>query len=141
MCKLLALKANDKGTDRKNLIYEIYKTASNMADQLDNDKKLLIEQWIQAYKKVSPDSVERIKKEVNMSFAATTISEHIWNEGKVEGKVEGKAEGKAEGKVEMIEEMYRVGILTKEQLEKMLEPLKQQLKAIQDCSKPALTAN
>ncbi len=138
MCKLLALKANDKDTNNESLVYEIYKTASSMTDQLDNDKKLLLEQWVQAYKKTSAESVKKIKKEVNMSFAATTISEHIWNEGKNEGIAEGKLEGKIEmlkekiimlkEKITMLEDMCKQKILTKDQSKMMLEPFKQQLK-------------
>ena len=48
MCKLLALKADDRETDRGMLVAGIYHTAEQMGDALDNDKKLLIEQWVNA---------------------------------------------------------------------------------------------
>jgi hypothetical protein len=94
---------------------------------LTNDQKLLTEQWVQAYKKVPEKSVEKIKQEVNMSFTATTITEHYLNEGKIKGKIEGK--------IENIEELYRFGILSKEQMEKMIEPLKQQLQSLESSEK------
>ena len=90
MCKLLALKADDRETDRGKLVAGIYHMAEQMGDALDNDKKLLIEQWVNAYNNLPPESLEKIKKEVKMSFVATTISEHIRNEGKIEGNVEGQ---------------------------------------------------
>jgi len=34
-----------------------------------------------------------------MDFIETTITEHVYNQGRIEGKVEGKAEGKAEGEI------------------------------------------
>ena len=83
MCKLLALKADDREADRGKLESGIYLTAEQMGDALDNDKKLLIEQWVNAYNNLLPESLEKIKKEVKMSFVATTISEHIRNEGRI----------------------------------------------------------
>ena len=78
-----------------------------------------------------------------MSYTATTISEHIWNEGKIEGKIEGKVEGKMEGKMEgkvegviegqikILESLYLSAVLRKEQFEMMVEPLRKQLEKIQ----------
>lgn len=126
MCKLLSLKADDKGTDREYLVREIYKATARVEDQLDNDKKLLIEQWVNAYKQLPEKTVENIKREVKMSFTATTISEHIRNEGKIEGKVEGKVEGKIEGKIELLNSLFQKGMLTKEQFKEMLEAIKMQ---------------
>ena len=40
MCKLLALKANDEGTDPKQLIYEIYQATAQMKTQLTTDQLL-----------------------------------------------------------------------------------------------------
>jgi hypothetical protein len=34
-----------------------------------------------------------------MSFTATTISEHIWNEGKMEGVMEGEIKGEIKGQI------------------------------------------
>ena len=53
MCKLLSLKADDKDVDREQLVYEIYKVAAEMGDQMNNDKKLLLEQWVSAYNKLN----------------------------------------------------------------------------------------
>ena len=70
-----------------------------------------------------------------MSLTATTITEHYLNEGKIEGKIEGEIEGKIKGKIENMEELYRLGILSKELMEKMIEPLKQQLQNLQSSEK------
>ncbi|MEI6262417.1 MAG: hypothetical protein WCR46_21270 [Deltaproteobacteria bacterium] len=81
-----------------------------------------------------------------MSFSATTITEHYvnvgWNKGKIEGKIEGEIEGeikgKIKGKIENLEELYRFSFLSKEQMEKMIEPLKEQLQNLQSSEKRAL---
>ena len=81
-----------------------------------------------------------------MEVIETTISEHVFNQGvlhgimrgKAEGKTEGKAEGKAEGeirgKIESIREqianlenLHNQGILSKQQTDMMLIPLRQKL--------------
>ncbi|MEI6262161.1 MAG: hypothetical protein WCR46_19935 [Deltaproteobacteria bacterium] len=89
-------------------------------------QKLLAEQWVQAHKKVPEKFVEKIKREVNMSFSATTIAEHYVNVGRIEGKIEN------------MEELYRFGFLSKEQMEKKIEPLKEQLQNVQSSEKSAL---
>ena len=48
-------------------------------------------------------------------------------EGKKEGKKEVKIEGKIEGKIENLEELQRNGILTREQMEQFMAPLRLQL--------------
>ena len=139
MCKLLALKADDRETDREALVYEIYGAAESMAELMNNDRKLLIEQWVSAYSKIPYKSVEKIKKEVNMSFAATTISEYIRNEGKIEGKIEGLIEGEIkgeikgqiEGQIKILESLYLTAVLSRDQFEMMVDPLRMQLKEIQ----------
>jgi len=155
MCKLLALKADDRETDRGKLVAGIYHTAEQMGDALDNDKKLLIEQWVDAYNNLPPESLEKIKKEVKMSFVATTISEHIRNQGMIEGIIEGKRQGEIEGKkegrkegkrqgmteglikgklegqIQVIENLYVSGVLNREQYEIMVQPLRKQLQEIQ----------
>ena len=116
----------DEVEDSKALIYEIYKYLEDMKNELTNYEKLLAEQWVQAYKKVPDESVEKIKQEVNMSFSATTITEHYVNMGRNEGKIEA------------LEELYRFSFLSKEQMEKMIEPLKEQLQNLQSSEKSAL---
>jgi hypothetical protein len=122
MCKLLALKADDRETDRGKLVAGIYNTAEQMGDALDNDKKLLIEQWVNAYNNLSPESLEKIKKEIKMNFVATTISEHIRNEGKIEGNVEGQ--------IQLLDNLFVSGVLNREQYEIMVQPLRNQLQGI-----------
>jgi flagellar biosynthesis/type III secretory pathway protein FliH len=100
LCKLLALKANDEDSDAEQLIYEIYQTAALLKEELSADQLLLIQQWVDFYKKVPEPIVQKIRREVNMELVETTISEHIYNQGKAEGRTEGRAEGRAEGRTE-----------------------------------------
>ncbi len=124
ICKLLALKANDRGTDPEVLVRDIYQTVSKMKDQLTNEQLLLIEQFVSFYKKIPQQIFENIKKEAEMSYIATTISEHYKNEGKMEGKIEGKIEGEIKGKISLLEALFQQAILTKEQFEQMIDPLR-----------------
>ena len=130
MCKLLALKADDRDADPEKLVCEIYRAAEAMGEKLGRDHMLLIGQWVSAYKKIPDERLEEIKKEVKTAMIATTISEHIFNEGKAAGEIKGKAEGKLEGKLEMLENLYIFGIISKEQYEKMMIPLREELRTV-----------
>jgi len=81
LCKLLALKANDKDTDPEKLVRQIYQSVSEMRETLSRDKLLLIEQFVSFYKKISHEIYERIKKEVDMTGYAETISDYYIQEG------------------------------------------------------------
>jgi len=100
MCKLLMLKADDRKTNPDELVYEIYRAAAAMKGELTNEQLLLIDQWVSFYKKVSDQRLDKIKKEIKMSFVETTITEHVYNQGWIKGEAEGKAEGEAKGKAE-----------------------------------------
>ncbi len=150
MCKLLALKADNRDSDPEKLIYEIYLAADRMKENLSRDQLLLLEQWVDAYKKIPEKKLISIKKEVRIDMIATTISEHIFNQGEIKGKIEGeikgkiegeikgkiegeikgKIEGKTEGKIELLENQFSMGILTREQFEKMMDPLRLQLRKL-----------
>jgi predicted transposase/invertase (TIGR01784 family) len=70
------------------------------------------------YRKIPEQSLENIKKEVNMEFVETTISEHIFNQGMIKGISEGEsrgesrgeARGKAEGRRETAANLLKIGI-------------------------------
>jgi len=82
-----------------------------------------------------------------MEFIETTISEHIFNQGRYEGEIRGKIEGEIKGKIEgkiegeikgqikgeikgqisLLENLHQQGILSKKKMEKMLIPLRQKL--------------
>jgi len=128
LCKLLALKANDEGMAPETLVYEIYQAVAQMKDQLTADQLLLVKQWVDFYKKVPEPVLQKIKQEVNMEFVETTISEHVYNQGKVEGKAEGKAEGLLEGQLVVLENLHQLGILSGGQKDSMVAPLQQKLK-------------
>jgi hypothetical protein len=81
LCKLLALNANDKDTDPEELVRLIYQSVSEMRDTLSRDKLLLIEQFVSFYKKIPQVIYERIKKEVDMTGYAETISDYYIQEG------------------------------------------------------------
>ncbi|MEK8015241.1 MAG: hypothetical protein VSS75_000130, partial [Candidatus Parabeggiatoa sp.] len=110
MCKLLTLKADDRKIKPDELVYEIYRAAAAMKDQLTNEQLLLIEQWVNLYKKVSEKKLETIKKEVSMSFVETTNTEHGYNQGWIQGEVDGEAKGEAKAKKEMAINLLKMGI-------------------------------
>jgi predicted transposase/invertase (TIGR01784 family) len=102
MCKLLALKANDRKTDPEELVYEIYRAVALMKNKLTNEQLLLIDQWVSFYKKVPEQKLEKIKKEIKMDFIETTITEHVYNQGWIKGETKGKVEGRKETAVNLL---------------------------------------
>jgi hypothetical protein len=157
LCRLLALKANDKGADPEQLIRAVYEAVTVFKPDLTSDQLLLVNRWVEFYKKVPPRTFQQIKKEFNVAMIETTISEHIFNQGLAKGKIEGLAEGvskgkaegkaegiaegvskgKAEGKAEGLEQqimllkaLHEEGVLSKSRLKNLLLPLEAQLKAL-----------
>ena len=122
LCKLLALKADDRNVQPEQIIYEIYQTAARMKDRLTNGQLLLIDQWINFYKKVSQEQLEEIKEEIEMSFVATTITEYIQHEAKEEGKIEGS--------IKTLEILFHEGILSQQEFEKRVAPLRKELQTL-----------
>ena len=53
---------------------------------------------------------------------ATTISEHIFNQSEIKGKIKGK--------IELLESFLSTGILTREQFNNAVEPLRLQLQKL-----------
>ena len=132
LCTMLALKADDHGTDREELVRAIYQAAAEMQDALTDDHRLLLEQWVNAYGKIPEPGMTHIKKELGIEFIATTISEHIFHEGLLEGEARGKVEGKAEGKVTMLDMFHQLGLISDEQYQLKMHPLHQQLAKLTD---------
>ena len=157
LCRLLALKANDKGADPEQLIRAVYEAVTVFKPDLTPDQLLLINRWLDFYKKVPQRTFQQIKKEFNVALIETTISEHIFNQGLAKGKAEGIAEGISKGKAEGIAEgiskgkeegvteglfkgleqqialldtLHQQGILSELQFKTMLLPLEAQLKAL-----------
>ena len=114
LCKLLALKADDREAAPEELVYGIYRAAAEMREQLTNDQLLLLDQWVRFYKKVPDQRLEKIKKEVNMESTATTITEHIFNQGLIkgmrEGEVRGEAKGEAKGRKKTALNLLKMGM-------------------------------
>jgi len=135
MCKLLALKADDRGTDRKELIGSILKTIAANEFDMDDHIKLLVLQWIDFYSNVSPEALKNIKKEVEMISTAATITEHYVNQGIAKGEKRGIAKGekkgivkgKIQGKIESLTSLYSQGILSEIKYNEMVNPLQREL--------------
>ena len=127
LCKMLALKADDIGTDPEELVREIYRTAAAMKDRLTEEHLLLLDRWVEMYKKISAPTLDAIKKETRMEMIATTIREHIFQEGWLQGEAKGKAEGEAIGQIKLLETLHQVGLLTDAQFENMAAPLRRKL--------------
>ena len=117
-----------------------------MKNDLTNDQLLLIEQFVDFYKKIPSKQFQKIKKEVNMEFVATTISEHIiienektmktkWlkegeKKGVKKGEKRGEKRGETKGEINTLKKLYRQKILTKEQYERRVKPLRKQLESL-----------
>jgi flagellar biosynthesis/type III secretory pathway protein FliH len=139
MCKLLALKADDKGTDRKELIGAILKSIADMEYEMNDHIKLLVLQWIDFYSNVSPEILSNIKEEVDMFSTAATITEHYLNQGIARGEKKGIAKGRKrgiaegekrgiiKGKIENLASLYSQGILPKTKYNEMVNPLQREL--------------
>ena len=110
MCKLLALKANDRKTNPDELVYEIYRAAAAMKNKLTNEQLLLIDQWVNFYNKVSEPGLDKIKKEIKMDFIETTITEHVYNQGWIKGEIKGEIKGKVDGRKETAVNLLNMGI-------------------------------
>ncbi len=67
-----------------------------------------------------------------MEFIATTISEHIFHEGEVKGEARGEARGEVKGQITILETLYQIGILSEEQFQRMIRPLRQKLAELVD---------
>ncbi len=96
-CKILALKADDRGCNREALLRQLIRAVVEMGDSLSEDLKLLIDRFILEYSKVPEPRVEAIKKEEHMSFPAATITEFYIQEGEARGEARGLAKGEARG--------------------------------------------
>jgi len=130
MCKLLALKADDRGTDRKELIRSILKTIAAIGSDMDDHIKLLVLQWIDFYSNVSPEILNNIKEEVDMFSTASTITEHYRNQGIAEGIAKGEKKGIIKGKIENLASLYSQGILPETKYNEMVNPLQSELSMI-----------
>lgn len=134
LCKMLALKADDRGVEQETLVREIYRAAAALRNQLTDDRLLLLEQWVNFYSRLHRQTVRAIKEETRMDMIATTISEHIFNQGLAKGEAEGEARGEVRGKIEgqlsMLETLRQFGQVTDEQFERMAGPLRQKLQEL-----------
>jgi len=108
-CKLLSLKANDKGTDPEELVRLIYRSVSEMKKRLSRDKLLLIEQFVSFYKKIPQETFEHIKKEVDMTGYAETISDYYIQEGERKGEIKGERKGEIKATLSIIDNLIDKG--------------------------------
>lgn len=110
---LLALKANTEGVDRADIIRAVFRHAHHMGNRLKDDHKLLIHYFVKAYSNVAPETVKHIKKETEMTFVATTISEHFVNIGEERGLEKGREEGLEKG-IQALQDLLDRGLITDE---------------------------
>ena len=134
LCKLLALKADDTDISPEDIIRDIYQTVYEMKDSLTDDQLLLVEQFVDYYRKIPQQTFSKIKKEVNMSFAATTITEHYINigeeRGEKRGEKKGEKKGLLKGKLQALQELYEKNIIQKDIFEEMSTAIQEQIKRL-----------
>jgi len=144
----MALKADDSGCDRKDLIREIYQAAADQEDDLTSDQKLLIERFVSYYAQLTKKTVDKVKKEVKMTFVASTITEHIHHEGEMiaEARFEERmkqAEARAEAQMKQaelraearakratianLEDLFQEGLISAEVFENKAAPVREAL--------------
>ena len=56
---------------------------ADQEQELASDQKLLIERFVSYYAKLPKKTVDNVKKEVKMTFVASTITEHIRHESEM----------------------------------------------------------
>ena len=123
LLKLLALKANDAGCCRKTLVREIYQAAAENEHELTNEQRILIERFVSYYAALPEEAVDQIKKEVEMTFVATTLTEHLLHEGEKRGTIKGAMNN--------LQELYNLGVVPEDIYQARMTSLKQQLEALE----------
>lgn len=122
LAKLLALKADDRSLDRKQLVQEIYLAAKAMGENIPDDINLLIQRFIKQYGRLPTQDIKAIQEAVDMIEVASTITEHY--------ELRGKREGKILGRIEMLEDLKENGLITEGQFNERLTSLQAELEAI-----------
>ena len=147
LLKLLALKANDAGCCRETLVREIYQAAAENANNLTNEQKILIERFVSYYAALPEEAVDQIKKEVEMTFVATTLTEHLLHEGEKRGRKQGEERGRKQGEergrkqgeergtikgaMNNLQELHDLGIVPNDLYQTRMASLKQQLEVVE----------
>ena len=143
LLKLLALKANDAGCCRETLVREIYQAAAENANNLTNEQKILIERFVLYYAALPEEAVDQIKKEVEMTFVATTLTEHLLHEGEKRGRKQGEKYGEERGRkqgeergtikgaMNTLQEFHDLGIIPTDIYQARMASLKQQLEVVE----------
>lgn len=127
LAKILALKADDHGTNRARLVREIYLAEADLKEALPDHISLLIERFIETYAKIPPNKVDQIKQEVQMSLStAATITEFYGLVAKLEADIVNTKKTLA-----MLERFKAKGILNDEQYEAEATPLLQELERLE----------
>jgi hypothetical protein len=114
LLKLLALRADDTGIAREQLIRDIYQTVHARENELTDRQKMMVELVVEAYAALPPRRVEMIKKEAGVTFIASNVEEHFIHIGERRGERRGKQEGKILGALQMVEDMLEEGAITRE---------------------------
>ncbi len=157
-CCLLALKANNKGVDRGEIIRQIFRAAARMGDRLTLEHKLLIQQYIKAYADLPDELIETIQKETTMPAIASTITEHFINIGEERGEKRGlkrglkrgekrgekrgldrgEKRGQVVGAINTLDNLLKDGLISEDVYRSKLKPLQQSMAELEqeDQSKP-----
>ena len=122
LLKLLALKADDRGCDREELIREIYRYVHEQENALTDRQKMLVEEVVQAYAALPPRKVQTIKEEAGVTFVASNIEEHYIHIGEERGKILGA--------IELVKEMLAEGSITREHYQRRMKVLEADLKKL-----------
>jgi len=148
LAKLLSLKAahRKKSIAREDLLRDIYAFAVQIEPELSDDHRLLIEQFVAQYSKIEQNTVERIKREVNMNVSAPTITKHYELIGEERGIKLGEKRGEErgiklgeergvklgaiEGQIKAFKSLLDEGLLTQAQYDEKVTPLKEKLDAL-----------
>ena len=146
LCKLLALKADDRSIDREELVREILQFVASKQEMFDDEKLLMLHQFLDCYGQIPEDRYETIKREAEMTFVATHITEYYEHLGEQRGEKIGEQRGEKREEIlarksmyQSLKEDYLVGDLPEATwnkkrilLEKEIEELENQLSAFNE---------
>ena len=130
LAKVLALKANDAGCDREQLVHEIFTNLKEHYATLTDEQKLSAMRCVKNYAGIPTKRVTAIRKEVGMVYTGSTITEHIRYEAEQIGEKRGEKRGEIrgiQGQIAMLQEFHDSGLIPTDIFKQRLELLQKQL--------------
>ena len=125
LASLFALRGNPEGLAPESLVEAVCRAAKLCHDQLTDNQRLLVENFINAYSPVEPERLSQIKEKYQMYYAPTLeghiayVEEKAMQKGEEKGLQKGLQKGKLEGKNELIAIMEAMGRLSKAEAESL----------------------